>query len=75
MPVKLIGEGEYNLDSVTEIEITDSFLGLDEDVKGCNKDEGLNDCNSKYFVAKVLDHCGCMPLNLMTPEQVRLKLL
>ena len=31
--VKLIGEGEYNLNALKEIKVTESYLGLDQDVK------------------------------------------
>ena len=33
-PVQLVGEGQYNLNALTQIEITDSYLALDEDVRG-----------------------------------------
>ena len=32
--VKLMGEGEYNLDDTREIEVTDSHLKLDKTVRG-----------------------------------------
>ena len=28
-PVKLIGEGEYNINVLTQIKVTESFLGLE----------------------------------------------
>ena len=38
-PIKLIGEGEYNLDTLKEIEVTESYLGLDQYVRECQEKE------------------------------------
>ena len=36
------GQGEYNLNNVKEIVVTDSYLGLDKNIRGCKgKDEIL----------------------------------
>ena len=32
-PVRLIGEGNYNLNVLKEIDVTDSYLGLDQEVR------------------------------------------
>ena len=40
-PVTLIGEGEYNINALTEIKVTDSYLGLDEDVRDCQSKESM----------------------------------
>ena len=47
-PVKLIGEGEYNLNAVKEIKVTESSLGLGEAVLECQDTEycWLNHCYS-----------------------------
>ena len=29
-PLKLVGEGEYNINALKEFNVTDSYLGLDE---------------------------------------------
>ena len=31
---ELIGDGEYHLDALKKIETTESYLGLDQDVRG-----------------------------------------
>ena len=38
-PLKLVGEGKYNLNAVKEIKVTDSYLGLDMKDKGCQNEE------------------------------------
>ena len=47
--MKLIGEGEYNLNALTSIEVTDSYLGLDENVKKCQKEEPLQNCTTRRY--------------------------
>ena len=35
------GEGEYNLNDVKEIVVTDSYLGLDKTIRGCQRKDEL----------------------------------
>ena len=44
--MQLVGEGEYNLDSLKEIDVTDHYLGLDENVKMCQHNEALHNCTT-----------------------------
>ena len=60
-PVKLIGEGMYNLNAVKEIEVTDSFLGMSMEVKECQNEEDLQDCTTRNFRDNFLKKCGCTP--------------
>ena len=34
-PVEMMGEGEYNLNVMKEISVTDAYLQLHQDVRGC----------------------------------------
>ena len=56
--VKLVGEGDYNLDALTEIEVTKSFLGLDEEVRHCGN-EPLYNCTTRKYLDALLGKCGC----------------
>ena len=60
----LIGEGEYNLNILKEIEVTDSFYELDSQVRKCRSYKG-NDtydiCTSRYFIEQMRLKCGCLP--------------
>ena len=69
--VVLVGEGEYNLNVVKEIEVTDSYMGLDQDVRGCQNKETYNDCTTKVYIDTVIDTCGCLPFNIMISNQAR----
>ena len=62
--VKLIGEGEYNLNALKEIKVTDSYLGLDQDVRQCQDDEPLNNCTTRQYLDNMLGKCGCLPFNI-----------
>ena len=64
-PVILIGDGEYNINALTEIKVTESFLGLDKNVRDCQNEESLYDCSNRKYVDTMLDQCGCLPLNMI----------
>ena len=60
----LSGAGEYNLDILKEIEVTNSFDELDTEVKNCRsyKSNGSYDsCTTGYFHGQMLLNCGCIP--------------
>ena len=69
-PVTIIGEGEYNLDSLLEIEVKDSFFNLDQDIIGCQNDEELTNCTTRHYIDTLLNKCGCLPLNIRLNDQV-----
>ena len=65
-PVRFIAgneEYEYNLDALTIIEATDSFISQDEDVRGCQL-EPLFNCTTRKYLKALLDRCGCLPLSI-----------
>ena len=62
----LIGEGEYNLNVLKEIEVTDSYLGLDQDVKECQNEEPLQNCTTRQYIDTIFGNCGCLPVNIMS---------
>ena len=68
-PVKLIGEGEYNLDALTEIEVTKSFLGLGKEVRHCGN-EPLFNCTTRHYLNNILEQCRCLPLNIKLTNEV-----
>ena len=68
----LIGEGEYNLNDLKEIEITDSYLGLDREVRECQNVEPLYNCTTREYVDTLLRECGCLPFNMIISNKVAL---
>ena len=69
-PVILIGEAEYNLNALKEIEATDFYLGLDQDVKKCQNNEPLHNCTTRKYLEAVLAKCKCLPSNLRISQKV-----
>ena len=68
----MIGEGEFNLDDFRQIGITESYLGLDPVLKGCQNEEPLHNCTTRLYIQKLLEKCDCLPLNLRTSNEVSL---
>ena len=46
-----------------EIRATESYLGLDKDVRQCQNEEPLNNCTTKKYLNTLLGECGCLSLN------------
>ena len=66
----LSGEGEYNLNILKEISVTDSFLELDESTRGCQNVETLDNCTTRYFLNSLREICGCIPEAINSLSQV-----
>ena len=71
-PVALSGEGQYNLNILKEIEVTESFIGLDEYVRQCQIVETYDDCTTRHYIENMRKSCGCLPLALRIYEQVHI---
>ena len=69
-PVILIGEGEYNLNVLNEIKVTDSYLGLDSDIIRCQNKEYLHNCTTRQYINTLLGQCGCLPFNIRRSDEV-----
>ena len=67
----MIGAGEYNLNVLNEIEVTDSYLGLDQTVRKCQDKEPFYNCTSKYYMNAIIEECGCVPLSIRLSTKVR----
>ena len=69
-PVQLTGEGEYNLNSLKEEEVTQSFLGMHQSVRGCQNEEHYDECTTRWYIENVREKCGCLPLFIALSDQV-----
>ena len=65
------GEYEYNLDALTEIEVTDSYLAMDENIRKCQI-EPLYNCTTRLYLHTITEKCGCLPLNIRYTDKVSL---
>ena len=52
-----------------EITVTDSFLSLDKDIRGCQEDS-FNDCITRKYKNTLSHKCQCLPFQMKLTEQV-----
>jgi len=71
-PVLFNGEGDYSLNSLKEIKVTESYLGLDQDVRECQHKEPLNNCTTRHNIEFILHKCGCLPLSIRVENKVNI---
>ena len=71
-PVQFIGDGQYNLNALKEIVVTDSYLGLPQDTIRCQSNEPLDNCTTRQYRDSILGMCGCLPAVLRTENKVKL---
>ena len=69
-PVILIGEGQYNINVMTKIEATDSYLGLDQHIRGCQNVEPYYNCTTRHYLDALIEQCGCMPASIRLKDKV-----
>ena len=55
---------------IEEIKATESFLGLDQEVRGCQTQESYQDCITRKYINKLLKTCDCLPLSMAVNETV-----
>jgi len=60
------------LNAIKEIKVTDSYLRLDKDVRGCQYNEPLFNCTTRKNVETVQNACGCLPFNINLSNKVNL---
>ena len=73
-PIMFVGDSpegayEYNLDAWTVVVVTDSFLGLDQEDRGCQLEPVL-DCTTRQYQDALLKKCGCLPLSIRLSNEV-----
>ena len=73
--VKFIGEGEYNLNVLKEIKVTDSYLGLDQRERGCQNEESPDTCTTRKYHKTILGKRGCLPVNIRLFNEVFLLII
>ena len=66
----MIGEGQYNVNNVKELKVTESFLGLDEKVRDCQDKEAIQNCPTRQYLHTILEECGCLPINMKLSHEV-----
>ena len=53
-----------------ETVVTESFMGLDRDIRKCQNFETYNDCKTQLYIDNMRQECGCLPLSLKLSDKV-----
>ena len=53
-----------------EIQVTDSFLGINEMDRGCQAQEMYDDCIKDSYIDTIRNSCGCAPFSLKLNKNV-----
>ena len=72
-PVELFGEGAYNINVLKEIEATDSYMGLNQNVIECQNVEPLFNCTTRQRIEAFQRECGCPPFSVRISNKVNHK--
>ena len=56
------------MDVLKEIKVTNSYLGLDQDVRDCQHEEPYDNCTTKHYLDSLLEVCGCLPLTVRSSK-------
>ena len=60
---------KHNLNVIKEIKVTDSFLSMEKDIRGC-QEESFDDCTTIKYKTVVLNKCQCLPFQLRLSKEV-----
>ena len=69
-PVEIHEEGQFNLNNLKEIYVTDSFMELDITARECQKNDIYGDCKTGLHIKNLRQECGCLPLSLRLSDKV-----
>ena len=68
-PLELPLDLEYKMNVVKEISVTDPFLSLDKNIRGC-QEESYNECTTRIHMNALISKCNCLPFQLRLNEEV-----
>ena len=63
-PLILYGEGNYALTAIKEIDATEGFLNLGEEIIDCQNIETYLECQTRDYMQMGLEECKCTPYEL-----------
>ena len=63
----------YKLSVLKENEVTDKFMALSDEKKGCSS-EKFENCRTRKLVDNVIEKCGCIPLQMKIPKYDQVKI-
>ena len=57
VPLRVHGEGHYQLTSVKDVKVTQEFLSLNIEDKKCQHETTLDECRTKMYLSKIRNIC------------------
>ena len=63
-PMQLKGEGTYKISNIKEFKVTEAFLNLDVETKGCQHEESFDRCMTKNNFIAITTNCNCVPYSM-----------
>ena len=63
-PIHLYGAGQYELNNVKEVLVTESFLGMEQETIGCSNKEDTGSCHTRRYLERLNATCHCIPFSL-----------
>ena len=60
---------KYHLNVIKEITVTDSFISLEKDIKGCQV-ESFDECTTRKYMDPLMNKCQCLPFQLRLTGEV-----
>ena len=64
VPEKFYGNGTIRIKGVKQVKVTDDYLGLDLQTRGCQNDNTYEDCVTQLYLDLLKKECKCLPFNL-----------
>ena len=64
MPEKFYGSGNIRIKGVKHVQVTDDYLGLDLQTRGCQNETMYEDCVTELYLDLLKEECKCLPFNL-----------
>ena len=61
---------EFYDNVLKEVEVTDSFLGLDKYKTECQDEEPFDNCTTRQYKDSLLRNCDCVPFAIRVSNQV-----
>ena len=64
--MRLYGDGDYVLGNVKQMDGTEGFLSLADEVKKCQNQESILECEANAYLDRGRMKCDCVPYHLMS---------
>ena len=58
------GNGTIRIKGVKQVKVTDDYLSLDLQTRGCQNDSTYEDCVTEVYLDLLKEECDCLPFHL-----------